>query len=206
MALGENLNVHYDLAAGLIAGLTGPACTICMRMGVPSVPLEGMETALRDFSGQAKAYRNSPGLDNVMAVLSGSPLVKKLPARQSELLYSSFSDDNLACRLGEPITTWLVRYQEALGKLKAVNINVVSLLPDIAGWQALNLAGLSEDSLECVVSKLPDYSYPLDSIIMERNCVYATIHIGERSGSGPAIQPNRSSTSGDVRQHRPCET
>ena len=67
----------------------------------------------------------------------------------------------LARRLGEPITTWLVQYEEASGKLKQVSIDLVTLLPDIAGWQALHLAGLFEDRMERVVTKLPDDSTSL---------------------------------------------
>ena len=115
--------------------------------------------ALEPYGGQVNTYRNSLGLHNVVQLLSTSPLVKKLPARKNELLHAFFRDDSLARRQGEPITTWLVRYEEALGKRKTVGIDLVALLPDIAGWQALNLAGLSEDRLERVVMKLPDDSY-----------------------------------------------
>ena len=93
-----------------------------------------------------------------MKLLSTSPLVKKLPARKNDLLHAFFRDDCLARRLGKPMTIWLVRYEQALGNLKQVNIDLVTLLPDIAGLQALNLAGLSEDRLERIVTKLPDDS------------------------------------------------
>ena len=93
-----------------------------------------------------------------------------------------------------------MRYEEALGKLKTVGIDLVTLLPDIAGWQAPNLAGLSEDALERVVTELPDDSCPLAAIQEELNRVYATIHISERSGSGPARAPGRSWTSCEPHQ------
>ena len=51
---------------------------------------------------------------------------------------------------------WLVRYNEQLGKLKRGGLDIVTSLPDVAGWQALNLAGLTEDRIERVVSGLPD--------------------------------------------------
>ena len=106
--------------------------------------------------------------------------MKKLLARKNKLLHAFLRDDSLARRQAEPITTWLVRYEEALGKLKTVGIDLVTLLPDIAGWQALNLTGLSEDRLERVATKLPDDSYPLAAIQEELNRVHATIHISER--------------------------
>ena len=194
----------------MVAGLTGPARTLCMRMEAndlhPAAPAEDDDDyamTMAPFNGQANAYRNSIGLDNVLQVLSTSPLVKKLPARKNELLHSFFRDDSLARRLGEPVTTWLVRYEEMLGKLKRVNIDLQALLPDIAGWQALNMAGLNEDRLERIVSKLPDDSYPLDRIQEELNRVYATIHISERASSAPAIAPGRSWTSTDRGGSRP---
>ena len=73
-------------------------------------------------------------LDNVMSVLQASPLVKKLPARKNELLHAFFfRDDSLARTKGEPIAWWLVRYNEQLGKLNRVDLDIVTSLPD-AGW------------------------------------------------------------------------
>ena len=34
--------------------------------------------------------------------------------------------------------SWLVRYNEQLGKLNRVGLDIVTSLPDVAGWQALN--------------------------------------------------------------------
>ena len=102
-------------------------------------------------------------VDNVMRVLQTSPLVKKLPARKNELLHAFFCDDSLARTKGEPIAMWLVRDNEQLGKLKRVGLDIVTSLPDVAGWQALNLAGLTENRIERVVSGLPD---------AERVCVF----------------------------------
>ena len=62
---------------------------------------------------------------------------------------------------GEPIAMWLVRYNEQLGKLNRVGLDIVTSLPDVAGWQALDLAGLTEDRIERVVSRLPDDTFPL---------------------------------------------
>ena len=162
--LGENFNVNYSLGARMVAGLSGRARTLCMRMAAtdmhPAAPIQDPEDeepytqALEPYGGQVNTYRNSLGLDNVVQLLSTSPLVKKRPAR----LHAFFRDNSFASRQGEPITTWLVRYKEALGRLKTVGIDLVTLLPDIAGWQALNLAGLSEDRLERVVTKLPEDS------------------------------------------------
>ena len=95
-------------------------------------------------------------VDNVMRVLQTSPFLKKLPAHKNELLHAFFRDDSLARTKGEPIAMWLVRYNEQLGKLKRGGLDIVTSLPDIAGWQALNLAGLTEDRIERVVSGLPD--------------------------------------------------
>ena len=82
----------------------------------------------------ADERRNIAGLDNVTNVLEMSPLV---------MLF--FRDDFLAWTKGEPIAVWLVRYYEQLGKLNCVGVDIVTALPDVAGWQALNLAGLTED-------------------------------------------------------------
>ena len=119
-----------------------------MHPEIPDGTAEETAALLMPYSGQANAWRNANGLDNVVAILATSPMVKKLPARKNELLHSFFRDDGLARKHGEPVTTWLVRYEEALARLKKVDIDLVALLPDIAGWQALNLAGLSEDRLE----------------------------------------------------------
>ena len=112
----------------------------------------------------ADERRNLAGLDFVMNVLQMFPLVKKHPARKNELLHAFFRDDSLARMKGEPIAMWLVRYNGQLGKMNRVGIDIVTSLPDVAGWQALNLAGLTEDRIECVVSWLPDDTFPLDTI------------------------------------------
>ena len=58
---------------------------------------------------------------------------------------------------------WRVRYN----KLNRVGLDIVTALPYVAGWQALNLAGLTEDRIERVVSQLPDDTFPLDTISVE---------------------------------------
>ena len=95
----------------------------------------------------ADERRNIAGLDNVMNVLQSSPLVKKLPARKNELLHAFLRDDSLARAKGEPIAMWLVRYNEQLGKMNRVGLDIVTSLPDVVGWQALNLAGVTEDRI-----------------------------------------------------------
>ena len=118
-------------------------------------------------------------LDNVMTVLQMSPLVKKLPVRKNELLHAFFRDVSLARTKCEPIAVWLVRYYEQLGKLNRVGVDVVTALPDVAGWQALNLAGLTEDRIERVVSRLPEDTFPLDEISAELYRVFASVHMNE---------------------------
>ena len=80
-----------------------------------------------------------------------------------ELLHAFFRDDSLARTKGEPIAMWLVRFNEQLGKVNRVDIDIVTSLPDVAVWQALNLAGLPEDRIERVVSWLPDDTFTLDT-------------------------------------------
>ena len=137
----------------------------------------------------ADERRNIAGLDNVMTVLQLFPLVKKLPARKNELLHAVFRDDSLARTKGEPIATWLVRHNEQLGELNRVGLDIVTSLPDVAGWQALNLAGLTE--LKRVVFRLPDDTFPLDTISAELNRVFASVHMSEPVSSTPEIPPGR---------------
>ena len=178
--LGESLNVKYSLAARLVSGLSGPE-----RHPPPGVgPV-----------ATADERRNVAGLDNVMNVLQSSPLVKKLPARKNELLHAFFRDDSLARTKGEPIAMWLVRYNEQLGKLNRVGLDIATSLPDVAGWQALNLAGLTEDRIERVVSRLPDDTFPLDTISAELHRVFASVHMSEPVSYSPAIPPFASSSS-----------
>ena len=139
----------------------------------------------------ADERRNIAGLDNVVGVLQLSPLVKKLPARKNELLHAFFRDDSLARTTGEPIAMRLVRYNEQLGKLNRVGLDIVTSLPDVADWQALNLAGLTEDRIERVVSRLPDDTFPLDAISVGLNRVFASVHMSEHVSSIPAIPPRR---------------
>ena len=82
----------------------------------------------------ADERRNIASLDNVMNVLQMSPLVKKLAARKNELLHAFFRDDSVARTKGEPIATWLVRFDEQLGNLNRVGTDIVTALPDVAGW------------------------------------------------------------------------
>ena len=146
----------------------------------------------------ADERRNIASLDNVMSVLQMSPLVKKLPARKNELLHAIFrDDDSLARTKGEPIAMWLVRFHEQLGKLNRVGIDIVTSLPDVAGCQALNLAGLTEDRIERVVSRLSTDTFPLDTISSELNRVFASVHMSEPVSSTPAIPPGRAWSSNE---------
>ena len=124
----------------------------------------------------ADERRNIAGLDNVMNVLQMSLLVKKLPARKNEFLHAFFRDDSLARMTGEPIAMRLVRFN----------------FPDVAGRQALNLAGLTEDRIERVVSRLP-----LDTISAELNRVFAFVHMSETVSSTPPIPPGRAWSSNE---------
>ena len=95
---------------------------------------------------------------------------------------------------------WLVRYNEQLGKLNRVGLDIVTSLPDVAGWQALNLAGLTEDRIERVVSRLPDDTFPLDAISVELNRVFASVHMSEHVSSIPAIPPGRAWSSNELKR------
>ena len=114
----------------------------------------------------ADERRNIAGLDDVMSVLQMSPLVKKLPARKNELLHAFFRDDSLARTKSRADCHAARAIPEQLGKLNRVG-------PDVADWQALNLAGLTEDRIERVVSRLLDDTFPLDKIFAELNRVFS---------------------------------
>ena len=70
-------------------------------------------------------------------------------------------------------------------------------LPDVAGCQALNLAGLAEDRTERVVSRLLDDTFPLDTISAELNRVFASVLMSEPVSSTPAIPPGRAWSSNE---------
>ena len=184
--LGENLT------ARLVSALSGPVKMTCMIMDADQ---------LHPHSGDgpvatADERQNIAGLDNVMNVLQSSPLVKKLPARKNELLHALFRDDSLARTKGEPIAMWLVRYNEQLGKLNRVGIDIVTALPDVAGWQALNLAGLTEDRIERVVPlALMTRSHWTRFLL--NSTVFASVHMSEPVSSTPAIPPGRAWSSNE---------
>ena len=184
---------QYSLAARLFSALSGPARMTCMTMDADqSHPPPGDGRV-----ATADERRNVAGLDNVMNVLQSSPLEKKLHARKNEILHAFFRDDSLARTKGEPIAMWLVRYNEQLGKLNRVGLDIVTSLPDVAGWQTLNLAGLTEDRIERVVSRLLDDTFPLDAISVELNHVFASMHMSEHVFSIPAIPPGRAWSSNE---------
>ena len=98
-----------------------------------------------------------------------------------------------------------MRYNEQLGKLNRVGIDIVTSPPDVAGWQALNLAGLTEDRIERVVSRLPDDTFPLDAISVEFNRVFASVHMSEPVSSTHAVPSGRAwSTNERERVPRPA--
>ena len=70
-------------------------------------------------------------------------------------------------------------------------------LPDVAGWQALNLACLTEERIERVVSRLPDDTFLLDTISAKLNRVFASVHMSEPVSSTPAIPPGRAWSSNE---------
>ena len=127
----------------------------------------------------ADERRNIAGLHNVVNVLHVFLLVKKLPARKNELLHAFVRDDTLARMKGEPIAMWLVRFYEQLGELNRVGVDIVTALPDVAGRQGLNLAVLTEERIERVVSRLPDDTFPLDKFSAELDRVFASVHMSE---------------------------
>ena len=126
---------------------------------------------------------------HLLAMVRWQPLMSAgtlLVSAKNELLHVFFRDDSLATTKGEPIAMWLVRYNEQLGKLNRVGLDIFTFLPDVAGWQALNLADLTENRIERVVSRLPDDTFPLDAIS------FASVHMSEHvSSSTPAIPPGR---------------
>ena len=117
-----------------------------------------------------------------MNVLQRSPLVKKLPARKMSF-FTPFSGTTL-WQERKAISMWLVRSNEQLGKLNRVGVDIVAAVPDVAGWQALNLAGLTKDRIKRVVSRLPDGTFP-DTISAELNRVFASVHMSEPVSSAP---------------------
>ena len=92
---------------------------------------------------------------------------------------------------------WLVRYCEQLGGLNRVGVDIVASLPDVAGWQALNLAGLREDRIERLVSRHPDDTFPLDKISAELYRMFASVHMNEPMSSTTAIPPSRAWSSNE---------
>ena len=161
----DGKKLECDLAVRLVSGLSGPARLTCMTMEADQLhPLPGdgpvgtaderrniagldnVMNVLEISSGElhplpgdgpvgtADERRNIAGLDNVMNVLEMSPLVKKLPARR---MSSSTTSSETK---GEPIAMWLVRYRWS-------RQCHVTALQDVAGWQAQNLAGLTEDRM-----------------------------------------------------------
>ena len=78
-----------------------------------------------------------------------------------------------------------------------VGLDIFTSLPDVAGWQALNEAGLTEDRIERVVSRLPDDTFPLDAISVELNRVFASVHMNKHVSSTPAIPPGRAWSSNE---------
>ena len=61
----------------------------------------------------------------------------------------------------------------------------------------MNLAGLTEDRIERVVSRLPDDTFPLDTISAELIRVFASKHMSEPVSSTPAIPPGRAWSSNE---------
>ena len=180
MATRRKLECEVQLGSkAFVSGLSGPARMACMTMDAGELHPPPGDGPVATADGR----RNVGGLDNVMNVLQSSPLVKKLPACKNELLHAFFRDDSLARTKGEPIAMWLVRYNEQLGKLNRVGLDIATSLPDVAGWQALNLAGLTDDRIERVVSRLPDDTFPLDAISVELNRVFASVHMSEHLSS-----------------------
>ena len=131
----------------------------------------------------ADERRNVAGLDNVMNALQSSPLVKKLPARKNELLHAFFRDDSLARMEGEPIAMWLVRYNEQLGKLNRVGLDIVL----VSRKTELNVLCLG-----FLMTRSHWMRFLLNSIR-----VFASVHMSEHVSSTPAIPPGRAWSSNE---------
>ena len=59
------------------------------------------------------------------------------------------------------MSAWLTRYDEAITLLAQDDIDILSL-EDVAGWMAIQKAGLTEERRERLTSSLPDEHFPLE--------------------------------------------
>ena len=154
----EDMDVKHCVAARLISNLHGSARRATIGMNEKELlPTKGADGAPLD-----KAGANKLGVRNVMEKLEAD-LGQQKPERKGETLHEFFATNHYTRRPGESITDWCTRFEEGLSKLKEDDIDLESL-PDVAGWQFLYKARLSEERRERILAKLPDEHFPLKGI------------------------------------------
>ena len=110
---GENLDVHYSLAARLVTRLTGTA-----RMAADLIPLDRLR-AIRGVQGNPRAtppVQEVPGeprkgLDHLMAELEKLPGISKTARKGGTM---SWFYRSLSRRDNEAMFQWIVRYRDAI--------------------------------------------------------------------------------------------
>jgi hypothetical protein len=201
--LAEDMDVGHCVAARLISALSGSARRATISM--PDTDL--MPTVMAPGPGGAvgttvdRAASNRTGVRNVMAKLE-LDLGQQKPERKGETLHEFFATNRYHRRSGERVTDWCTRFEEGLSKLKEDDIDLEKL-PDVAGWQFLHKAGLTEERRERVLAKLPDEHFPLKEIRAIVVRLFPTIHHRERGAmQHPAQHARRDERFGNRGNHQ----
>ena len=187
--LAEDLERSYSVAARLVMRLTGPAKTVVKSMTGDQLhptladdPIEGELTA--DW----RSRRNRTGIQNVMRLLQEKLGITR-PTLRGERLEEFFQTRRYHRKLGERISDWSVRFEEALQRLSEVEVKLETI-PDVCGWFYLSRAGLSPERRERVIAALPDEHFRLEALKPIMTRFFADLHIVERARS-TATQAHR---------------
>ena len=101
------------------------------------------------------------------------------PTQRGERLEEFFQTRKFHRKLGERISDWSVRFEEALARLEEVDVKLVDI-PDVCGWFYLSRAGLTPERRERVIAGLPDDTFQVTKIKPLVVRYFADLHLTER--------------------------
>ena len=165
--LSEDLNVNYSLAARLVKNMTGPARRACLTLTdeqlLPGAPVEEVHNADDVITTPGRPADLRAGIDNVLRALDAS-LGDEAAVRKGTSMTDFFETHKYHRAPGERMAEWITRWDEAVARLQEDGVDIVTGIPDLAGWFLLRMSNLSAFRRETVVGTFRDDSYQVPVI------------------------------------------
>ena len=184
---GENLEVSWSVAARLVGGLKGAA----RRVGLAMTDQELLPTARNiPDDGERKADRNRRGVEALMARLE-TELGKQPPQKKGESLEMFFATNKLQVKLGERVTDYITRFEEAIKTLRDNEIDLLTI-DGAPGWMVMRKASLTQERRERLIAALLDEHFGINAAKHGLVRLFPELHVNEhRESDGYSRRPSQ---------------